>query len=120
MLPAVQSLAGTKKGVALFEEAYEPAASLEGHSCVYLLLVRKRGSPDAFYVGETETISERVSTHRNKTFKGSNIRGAVVKAPNKSTARLMETRIIGSLKRSGYLVLNDSDGAHSHFGGAQL
>ena len=61
-----------------------------------------------------------MQAHRTKTFKGARVQGAVVKAPNKSTARLMETRIIGSLKRSGYLVLNDSDGAHANFGGAKL
>ena len=71
-------------------------------------------------MGETETISTRVHVHRSKTFKGSRIKGAVVKAPNKSTARLMETRIIGSLKRGGFLVLNDSDGSHAHFGGASI
>jgi hypothetical protein len=120
VLDSVRSLAGTKQGVSVFEEGYDPAASLEGHSCVYLLLVRGPGAPDAFYVGETETVGARVQTHRMKTFKGSSVHGAVVKAPNKSTARLMETRIIGSLKRSGYLVLNDSDGAHTSFGSARM
>ena len=51
VLPTVHALAGTKKGVHVFEESYEPAAFWRAF-LVYLLLVRRQGRPDAFYVGK--------------------------------------------------------------------
>ena len=118
VIPVMKALAGTKTGVSIFGRhlsLLRPRRS----SCV-LLLVRRAGAPDQFYVGETDAISERVQTHRNTTFKGSKVSGAVVRVPNKSAARLIESRVIGRLKRSGFFVAHDADGKHTNFGSASI
>ena len=36
----------------------------EGSSCVYLLILRRENQPDTIYIGETESISQRLQQHR--------------------------------------------------------
>ena len=87
----------------IIEDNYQPPASLEGHSCVYILHLRQGGSPETFYVGETESIRQRLQQHRQYYQKQSigsqsnnnnnngvlrtHIRCAVLTMPNKSIAR---------------------------------
>ena len=38
----------------------------EGSSCVYLLILKRENQPDTIYIGETESISQRLQQHRYK------------------------------------------------------
>lgn len=46
------------------EPEQQPPPAYEGSSCVYLLIVRREGQPDTIYIGETESISQRLQQHR--------------------------------------------------------
>lgn len=41
-----------------------PPPSYEGKSCVYLLVLQRSSQPDSVYVGETESIRQRLQDHR--------------------------------------------------------
>ena len=118
VVPLMKSLTGThhEDDVCVIESSHEPAAAFEGHTCVYILHVSSDSSPDCFYVGETEVVADRLRRHRMVTFKGSNLRMAVIRASNKSNARMLESQLITALKQDGYVVQNDSDSRHKNFG----
>jgi len=120
IVPLMKSLTGAQHeaDICVIESSHEPAAALEGHSCVYILHVRNDTSPDCFYVGETEVVGDRLRRHRADTFRGSHVRMAVVRASNKSNARMLESQLIRALKQTGYVVQNDTDGRHKLFGSA--
>ena len=42
----------------------QPPPTYEGSSCVYLLIVGRQDQPDTIYIGETESISQRLQQHR--------------------------------------------------------
>lgn len=46
------------------EPEQQPPPTYEGSSCVYLLIVRREDQPDTIYIGETESISQRLQQHR--------------------------------------------------------
>lgn len=46
------------------EPEQRPPPTYEGSSCVYLLIVRREDQPDTIYIGETESISQRLQQHR--------------------------------------------------------
>lgn len=46
------------------EPEQQPPPAYEGSSCVYLLIVRREDQPDTIYIGETESISQRLQQHR--------------------------------------------------------
>jgi hypothetical protein len=46
------------------EPEQQPPPAYEGSSCVYLLIVRREEQPDTIYIGETESISQRLQQHR--------------------------------------------------------
>ena len=43
---------------------YDPPVSYEGRCCVYILLLKHLDGPDTLYVGETESIQQRLKQHR--------------------------------------------------------
>ena len=71
-----------------------------------------------YYVGETESISQRIKTHRSSpTYSGFVVSALVVRvAQGKSAARLLESTLIQGLKRGGLLIKNDKDESHRLFG----
>lgn len=77
------------------------------------------------YVGETESISQRLQQHRSQHSKnrGSSIGiGCIVlRVENKSMGRRIETRSIQILRKQGYLLQNSvSDECHILFGGGNF
>jgi hypothetical protein len=80
-------------------------ASFEGFSCVYVFHV---GS--SFYIGETDRISNRFRTHRQKNgFQ--NAKAVIVKVPaGKTEARNIESRLIQRFVSEGLVVLSKKDG----------
>lgn len=110
---AVAAVSGAEK-VVLVERGYEPPVSLEGKACVYVLHLVSPGRPDELYIGETESIRQRLQQHRTVR-KGVKIRALVAPAPNKSAARSVETRLISEFKRLGYDIQQDKDQQHKLF-----
>jgi hypothetical protein len=112
--------AGCDSQVHIVDHSVDPAASLAGTSCVYVLEILKPGrGPSMLYVGETDAVSERVRTHRRQTYaasEGYRVRVAVLRTRDKGTSRLLERNVIRSLKQEGYWVTSDSDGRHTNFG----
>lgn len=122
LFSGISSYIGTRTGMTLFEHNESPAASFEGHSCLYLLEMRnKASSAPVFYVGQTDAIGTRIQQHRSRTFKEYGlIRTAVVRVPNTGAARLIESKIINSLKRKGVVIMNSTDGKNVQFGSSSM
>ena len=98
---------------------YAPPASLEGRACVYVLILHGDNNGDRVYVGETESIRQRLHQHRSGSFGKdySRITALIASSPNKSSARGTETLLISTLKAEGYHVDGGgSDGSHRLFG----
>lgn len=98
----------------LSSEKLSPTCSLEGSSCVYIIQalgVALNGKGDMLYVGETNSIRQRLAEHRTSTFRGMAVRAAVARQPNKSAARRAEAATIAALKSRGVELANASDGA---------
>ena len=73
VIPLLRSLGGVSAdGVVVIDDGNEPQGSLAGNSCVYALLVCRRdgSAPDCFYIGETDSVHERMKAHRAQTFAG--------------------------------------------------
>ena len=74
--------------------------------------------PDVLYVGETESIRQRLQQHRaHYKAQGYSFNAAVAAvAGGKSAARRAETTLISALKSKGFDIENDSDSKHVLFG----
>lgn len=72
--------------------------------------------PDLLYVGETESIRQRLKQHRD-TYKknGYSFNAAVLSVRDKSLARRVETTLINNLKAKGFDIENDTDSKHVLF-----
>eukprot|EP00966_Prymnesium_polylepis_P288202 6656854-Prymnesium_polylepis.1 len=92
---------------------HEPPPRLSGRSCVYVLqrrTSRSRTSADgtaksgcaeaSLYVGESDSISQRLRQHRSR-HRSSSIECVVVEVESKTTALVMEALMIKKLKALG-------------------
>lgn len=89
----------------------QPPITLEGQSCVYILLMSSFTSktlPDQIYIGETESISQRLIQHRRR-MKDHHVRALTIKVSNKSDARKIEAAFIQEFTKEGYNVVRSSD-----------
>ena len=66
---------------------------------------------DTIYVGETDSIRQRLAQHRSHTFRGRGVRAAVAQQRDKTSARRAEAAIIAALKAQGVVLANESDGS---------
>ena len=81
--------------------------SLEGYSCVYVLNVGSQ-----YYVGETDSLSQRLRQHRSKGKKWTSLDCYAIQIEGgKSEARNIESRLIRRLVREGFDMASVSDGA---------
>ena len=91
--------------------------SLEGSSCVYILQI---GSSDGesskmkYYVGETDSLSQRLAQHRSRKGKGwlSLTAIAITIEGGKSSARNVESLIIQQMAKRGFDLVSITDGLH--------
>lgn len=113
----MKSVGVTRDDALIIDESFEPPANFEGNSCVYVLVVQKGTQPPFLYIGETESITSRLKTHRIETFRNHTVRALISKTPNKGAARLSETQLIQAFKGLGYDIRADRDGTHVRFGG---
>ncbi len=80
--------------------------SFEGSSVLYVLKVGQ-----SFYVGETDSLSQRIRQHRSKGGLWSQSSTIAVKVRGgKSNARNLESRIIQKIAQNGFSVLSTTDG----------
>ncbi|CAB9512045.1 protein MutS [Seminavis robusta] len=89
---------------------WNPPAALEGHSCVYVLQLANGGRP-SYYVGETDSVQQRLKQHRRKS--GAWKRAHAIAFPvsgGKSEAREMESILIQKLRQGGYNMESIHDG----------
>lgn len=100
---------------------HHPPVSLANRSCLYVLqLVPSPPSVSVsstttttatkYYVGETDSISKRLSQHRKKGGLWSRSKAVVFPLGNKSEARYYESALIGELARAGYSLESIVDG----------
>lgn len=92
---------------------HHPPASLSNESCLYVLQLAPTVSTAEtarYYVGETDSLSKRLSQHRRKGAKWLYSNAAVFPVDNKTKARYWESALIGELARAGYSLESISDG----------
>ena len=78
--------------------------------------IQQENLPDLLYVGETESIRQRLKQHRDKyKAQGYSFNAAVLSVRDKSTARQTETVLINALKSRGLDIENDADSKHVLF-----
>ena len=84
---------------------WTPPPSLEGNSVVYIIIVG-----DRFYIGETDSIAQRMRQHRSKNG-WSNIAAVVVKVDGgKTVARNLESILIRKFASEGLPLVSVTDG----------
>lgn len=107
----------TDQSVVVVRENMVPPPSLEGQACTYVLLLRndpKSKGVRQVYVGETESVGQRLLQHRTGNVFDVDT-AFVTRAADKSDARRREAVLINALKSIGYEVLRSSDGSHRLF-----
>ena len=87
---------------------WSPPSYLEGRSCVYLLELAE--DPPRFYVGETDSLTKRLSQHRAKGDPWKRAKSLVFEAPDKSHARDWESHLIRKLAQNGVDLISVRDG----------
>lgn len=86
------------------------------HVAVLHCTVPQEYLPDLLYVGETESVRQRLRQHRDAyRAKGYSFSAAVLAVRDKSAARRVETTLINNLKVRGFDIENDTDSKHVLF-----
>ncbi len=86
--------------------SYMSPPSLEGRSCVYILQIGKK-----YYVGETDSLSQRLSQHRSKGKDWSSLSAVAIQIEEgKSHARNVESLVIRRMAKDGFDMLSVTDG----------
>ena len=129
ILPSIASLLGLKDTPLTIHSKKLPPISFEGQACVYILHItnitptgkfKKNASGskiDVYYVGETESIRQRMSKHRS-FWSDCDVSAIIVPSLNKSEARKTESYLINELKTIGLQLANDEvrgDGSNRLF-----
>lgn len=90
---------------------YMPPPSFEGSSCVYVLQIGDDESRMKYYVGETDSLSRRLSQHRSKGSQWRQLHAIAIKiTEGKSLARNIENRVIKQMAKSGFNLISITDG----------
>lgn len=85
---------------------YMSPPSLEGSSCVYILQIGKK-----YYVGETDSLSQRLAQHRSKGKDWSSLSAVAIRIEEgKSHARNVESLVIRRMAKDGFDMLSVTDG----------
>ena len=101
----LESIAGSGDCVSV-PPSYMPPPSLEGSSCVYILQVGKR-----YYVGETDSLSQRLSQHRSKGKEWSSLSAVAIQIEEgKTHARNVESLVIQRMAKDGFDMISVTDG----------
>jgi hypothetical protein len=88
---------------------WSPPASLGNKSCVYLLELAHY-DPPRYYVGETDSLSQRLRQHRKKGLPWAQSRAVALPVDSKTQARAWESLLIQRLSQSGFSMESVADG----------
>ncbi|KAL7551663.1 hypothetical protein ACHAWF_014847 [Thalassiosira exigua] len=91
-------------------QGYMSPPSLEGVSCVYLLQIGNEEDKMRYYVGETDSLAQRLLQHRSKGEDWSYFSAVAIKMDDKSAARNVESLVIQRMARSGFNLVSVADG----------
>lgn len=92
---------------AFIPPTYMPPPSFEGQSCVYILHL----GDDSYYVGETDSLANRLSQHRSKGNDWKSASAVAIQVEGgKSYARELESEMIKSMARLGFHLVSITDG----------
>ena len=94
-------------GVIELDPGLLPPPSLQSSALVYVL----RFSGEKYYVGETEDFRQRIKAHK-KRFKAHPEKIWIIKQPDKTQARALETSLIQAFLADGVALLSTTDGSH--------
>lgn len=97
---------------------HHPPASLSNRSCLYVLQLTAPSSSSSsssttsrYYIGETDSLSKRLSQHRRKgSGMWSHSKAVAFPVDDKTQARYLESTLIGELARAGYSLESIADG----------
>ena len=90
---------------------WNPPASLEGQSCVYVLQLHSENGLRYYYVGETDSFQQRLKQHRSKGGFWPSADAIVVPiADGRTEARAMESKLIQKMAQAGFLLQSIHDG----------
>ena len=92
---------------------HHPPASLSNRSCLYVIQLVPSSlstSSSRYYVGETDSISQRLNQHRRKGNKWANSSAVAFPVNDKTQARYWESALIRELVRKNYSLESISDG----------
>ena len=93
--------------------SFQPPASLEGTSCVYVLSFPADGRSSAkrYYIGETDNFRLRLKTHRAKGGVWAHVDTIVIPiVDGKTEARALESLLIRTLAKAGVDLVSKVDG----------
>ena len=86
---------------------FMPPPSLEGSSCVYIIQMGDDSSNMKYYVGETDSLSRRLSEHRSKGDEWATSSTIAIQVEEgKSSARSLERKMIQLLAQKGFDIVN--------------
>jgi predicted GIY-YIG superfamily endonuclease len=77
---------------------------------VYVLQIGEDESKTRYYVGETDSLSQRLSQHRSKGKDWSKLSAVAIQVDNKSLARNVESLVIQQMAKSGFDLVSITDG----------
>ena len=90
---------------------WQAPSSLEGTSCVYILELNVSPRDCRYYVGETDSIGQRLKNHRAKGGAWTQATAAAfVVSGGKTQARNLESLAIQKLAQAGFNLISTSDG----------
>eukprot|EP00978_Attheya_sp_CCMP212_P002321 scaffold4800_cov47-Attheya_sp.AAC.1 len=102
----VEEYAGENEKVVRIPPKWMCPASLEGYCCVYILQV-----DDRFYVGETDSLSRRLSQHRKKGSAWTLLTAVAIRVEGgKTEARNVESLVIRKMAKIGFDMISINDG----------
>ena len=102
------------------EPKWTPPSSLEGNSCVYILAVGSHISDTSqkrhvsYYVGETDSFSQRLRYHRSKGEEWANIDVLTIPMKGKTEARKIESLLIRKMADVGFTMISTADGRNKY------
>jgi len=94
--------------------SYMSPPSLEGTSCVYILQIgdgqEGTDKKPRYYVGETDSLSRRLTKHRSKGKDWSSSMAVAIRVESKSHARNVESLVIQRMAKHGFHLVSVTDG----------
>ncbi|KAL7524116.1 hypothetical protein ACHAXR_003200 [Thalassiosira sp. AJA248-18] len=109
----LEEAVGKSSSIHQIPPLYMSPPSLEGNSCLYVLQIGDEENKKnlRYYVGETDSLSQRLSQHRSKGKDWSSLSAIAISVEGgKSYARNLESLVIQRMAKSGFNLVSITDG----------